>query len=122
MWYDKFDGVPQRGSPLETVFILVHLQRQQAQLLATRALVQSTLPPEKEASDPAVKAFQSYCDVMFPYMERAGDMDRDQERKRLAEFVKHRMKISLHPIYKAQAEQAKRMSVLKRFRLRPKRL
>jgi hypothetical protein len=120
MWYDKFAGLPPRGSPLETVFLLVYLQRQEAQLLATRALVQSTLPEGKEASDPAIAAYQKYCDAMFPFMERAANRGKDDERKLLAEFVKHRARILLHPIYKAQAENAKRVAVLKRFRLQPK--
>lgn len=120
MWYDKFRGLPPRGSPLETVFLLVYLQRQEAQLLSTRALVQSTLPEGKEASDPAIAAYQKYCDAMFPFMERAANADKDAERKKLLEFIKHRAKISLHPIYKAQAENAKRMATLKRFRLQPK--
>ena len=120
MWYDKFHGTPPRGSPMETVFLLVYLQRQEAQLLSTRAIVQSTLPEGKAASDPAIAAYQKYCDAMFPFLDRASNTDEDAARARLLEFVKHPARIALHPIYKAQAENAKRVATLKRFRLQPK--
>lgn len=119
MWYDRFQGMPPRGGPLESIFVLVFLQRQEAHLLATRAIVQSTLP-EGQAAKPAIEAFQKYCDTMFPYIERAGDMEKEEQRARLAEFVKHPARIGLAPIYQAQAETARRMSTLKRFRLKPK--
>lgn len=120
MWYDKYRGIPPHGSPLETLFLLVYLQRQETALLGTRALVQSTLPKDKEASDPAVRAYQKYCDAMFPFLERAANKDKEDARNQLLEFVKHPMKIDLKPIWKMQAANARRVAALKRFQLRPK--
>jgi hypothetical protein len=116
MWYDKFDGMPPRGSPLESLFILVYLQRQEAHLLATRAIVQSTIP-EGSAAKPAIEAFQKYCDTMFPFIKKAET--EDEHHQRLAEFIKHRAKIDLRPIYKAQADSAKQTSIHKMMRIKP---
>lgn len=99
--------------------MLVSLQRQQQALLATRALVQSTLP-EGKAADPAIKAFQVYYDAQMPFMERAANADKEAEREALLDFVKHPVRIPLAPIYQAQAESAKRLTRLRRFLLKPK--
>ncbi len=119
MWYDKFQGLPPRGSLLESLFTLVYLQRKEAELLSTRALVQVAMPDEREAQDPAIEAFQKYCDQMFPFLERATNKDKEEARKRLAEFVKKPAKIKLKPIWKMQAQHAKRMATLKRFAINP---
>jgi hypothetical protein len=115
MWYDKYPGMPPRNSPLESLFTLVYLQRQEAQLLSTRALVQVSMPTHQEAQDPAIKAFQKYCDTMFPFLDRASNQEEEQARAQLREFVKRPARIQLRPVWKAQAEHAKRMASLKRF-------
>lgn len=122
MWYDKFAGIPLRGSPLETIFVLVRLERQQAQLLETRAMIQAIvgLHDSRSTQDPAIEAFQEYCKRMFPFLDRAMDAEKNEAHERLKEFVKHPAKIALHPIYKQQAEHAKKMASLKRFKLQPK--
>lgn len=116
MWYDKYDGLPPRGSPLESLFLLVYLQRQEADLLATRALVQSTLP-EGQAAKPAIEAFQKFVDRMFPFIESASKESADHER--LRDFVKQPVRIDLRPVYAAQAESAKRNAALRHSRLKP---
>lgn len=123
VWFDKYPTVPRRGSPLETVFVLVHLQRTQQQLLATRALVQSTLPAGK-AADPAIQAFEMYCDTMMPFLEKAANIEEDEARKFLKEFVKHPIRIDKRDIYKKQIEMLKRAPkgppTMKPFKLTPK--
>jgi hypothetical protein len=116
MWYDKYQGLPPRGSPLESLFILVYLQRQEAHLLATRAIVQSTIP-EGSAAKPAIEAFQKYCDTMFPFIASASK--ESEQHARLREFVKHPAKIDLRPVYQAQADTARRNSILRTTRLKP---
>lgn len=122
MWYDKYPGLPRRGSPLETLFVLVRLQRTQAEILSTRALVQSIvgLHEEKATQDPAIAAYQEFCDKMLPFLDRAVDNESEEARKRLADFVKSPARINLNPVYKQQAEHAKKMATLKRFKLQPK--
>lgn len=122
MWYDKFAGVPPRGSLLETIFVLVYLHRQNASMLSTRAVVQSLvgLHENRATQDPAVQAFEDYCNKMFPFLDKAMDTEKEASIKRLVEFTKHPAKIALSPVYKQQAEHAKRMATLRRFKLRPK--
>jgi len=119
MWYDKFPGLPPRGSLLESLFTLVYLGRQEAELLSTRAVVQVSMPDSKEAQDPAIEAFQKYCDRMFPFLERAGDQEKEDARKRLLSFVKHPVKIQLKPVLKAAAARARKLATFKRFAVKP---
>lgn len=116
MWYDKYNGLPPRGSPLESLFLFVFLQRQEAQLLATRAIVQSTIP-EGAAAKPAIAAFQKYCDTMFPAIKSAA-AETDMHA-RLREFIKHPAKIDLRPHYKNLAESARKTAVYRSMRLKP---
>jgi hypothetical protein len=122
MWYDKFVGIPPKGSPLETIFVLVRLERSQSQLLETRALIQSIvgLHESRKTQDPAIEAFNEYCAKMFPFLDRAMNTEKEEAHRRLMEFVKAPAKIALHPVYKQQAEHAKKMATLKRFKLSPK--
>lgn len=120
MWYDKYPGVPPRGSPLETAFVFVTLKRQMAQIMGIRALVQTGLPEDKESSDPAVKAFQAYCDAaMPPVAER--ETSADAAKQRLLEFVKHPVSIDLRPVWNAKmADANQRVAAMRRsVRKRP---
>ena len=118
MMYDKA-SLPPPGSPLESIFILVHLERRSAEMLAHRALIQAVLPAEKEAQDPAIKAFEQYCDQVFPFLERAANKDKEDERAALERFAAHPAKIKMQQIYKAQADHAKKIQSLKKFRIKP---
>jgi len=117
MWYDKYPGLPPRGSPLESLFLLVFLQRTESELLSTRALVQTSMP-EGSAAKPAIEAYQKYVDKMFPFIESASKESEIHER--LREFVKYKAKIDLRPIMAAQAETARNNAVLRHNKLRPK--
>jgi len=119
MWYEKFHGMPPRGSPLERLFTLVYLSKKRADLLATRALVQASMPETKEAQDPVIKAFDAYCNNMFPFLERAADMDKENERKQLLEFVKRPARFDLRPIWSARKAHARRLATRSRFSLNP---
>jgi hypothetical protein len=106
MIYDKYHGVPTANSPLESLFILVYLQRQESDLLATRALVSATLADEERKE--AVEAFEAYCEKMFPFWKRASNLEADEERKALLELVKRPIRINLSEVYRNQAEALKR--------------
>ena len=116
MWYDKYPTFPPRNSPLESLFLLVFLQRKESELLSTRALVQSTLPSGK-AAEPAIEAYQKYVDRMFPFIQSAAKESEVHER--LREFVKHPAQIDLRPIMAAQAETARSNAVLRHSKLKP---
>jgi hypothetical protein len=116
MWYDKYPSLPPGGSPLESLFLLVFLQRQEANLLSTRALVQSTLP-EGKAAQPAIEAYQKYVDRMFPFIESASK--ESEMHTKLREFVKQKAVIDLRPIMAAQAQTARNNAVLRQSKLKP---
>jgi len=102
MLYDKYVGVPPRGTLLESVFVLIYLQRQEEQLLATRALVQASL--SKEEQKPAIEAFEMYCSRMFPFLAQAAKRGDQDQQEALKDFVKSVAKISLGKVYKQQAD------------------
>jgi len=124
MWYDKYHGTPPSGSPLESILILVFLRRKEAELLATRALVQASIP-EGKAADPAIEAYKHFCDAMFPYINRAMDTELDDAKKALLEMVKKPLSIKLSHIYKQQAAsmqtaQKKMWKAPKALQIKPK--
>jgi hypothetical protein len=119
MWYEKYPGIPPRGSPLERLFTLVYLSRKRTELLSTRALVQVSMPEGREAQDPAIEAFDTYCKQMFPFLDRAVDTEKETARKRLLKFIKKRARIDMRPVWKQQAERARKVAALKRFKMRP---
>jgi hypothetical protein len=47
-------------------------------------------------------------------------MEKEDQHKRLAEFVKKRASISLAPVLRAQAEQQKKIATMKQFRIKPR--
>jgi hypothetical protein len=122
MWYDKYQGMPPAGTPLESIFTLVFLHKKESEMLATRATIQALV---SEKADPAIEAYKQYCDAMFPYIERAMNTEHDEAREALLEMAKHPLRISLSSLYKAQADAWKkkpgrRMKVPGALRIKPK--
>lgn len=117
MWYDKYPGVPPRGSPLETLFVLVHISRKEAELLATRSMVRgqfAILAKSPDAAKSAFEAYQMYADAMFPFLEQASNITAKSDYERLMEHVKYPMEIDLRSIRQARAADA-RLKGLRRF-------
>lgn len=117
MWYDKYPDVPERGSPLETVFILVALQRKDAELMATRALVLGSMAEDTGTRKTAIKGFQEFCDTMFPFLEQAGELDKQKDMQRLLDHVKHPMRIDVGSI-KAERAAAAKQKAHNKFKIR----
>lgn len=119
MWYDKYPGAPPRGSPLETLFVLVQLQRREAELLSTKALVLGSMADSNEETKNVVTSFRAYCDSMFPFLEEAGKLDEANLKARLLEHSRRPLKIDIAGIKKERAAEAKRKGFdkykLKRF-------
>lgn len=107
LWYDTCPRMPERGSPFETLLMLVQLQRAKAALYSTRALVQSTLP-EGKAADAAIKAFQTYCDLQLPFLERAANADVEEAKALLEQFVRHPLSFPIAPVIAAKAARVNR--------------
>jgi hypothetical protein len=110
MWYEKYPGVPPRGSPLETVFLLVSLQRREAELLSQRTLLRGQLAilgKSTEAVKAAVESFEAYYDTLFPFMAEAADLDKQNDRAKLLEHVRYPMQINMGALRKELAGNAK---------------
>jgi hypothetical protein len=122
--YDRYEGTPPTDSPLESLFILVYVRRQEADLLATRALVRATLTKDEEDTDAAIEAFDKYCEKMFPFWKKAADTEADEEKKALLDLVKKPLRIKMAEIYKAQArtleQRQKRSRIPDRLRMKRK--
>ena len=106
MMYDKFPGLPPKGSPLGSLFFLVLLERKQNELLSTRAMVQAMLVSADD-KDPAIEAYHAYFDQTFPFLERAKNKEHEEGRAALLEFAKHPARLDMRPIWKAQVDIAK---------------
>jgi hypothetical protein len=121
MWFDKYPGVPPRGSPLETVFLLVHLGRKEAEMLSTRALVRgqfAAMARSESSAKTAYEAYVAYEEAMFPFIEQATNTF-NQDHQRLMEHVAHPMQIDVASIMKERAH-ADRLKGLRKFQARAK--
>jgi len=117
MWYDKYPGAPPRGSPLETLFLLVHISRKEAELLSTRAMVRgqmAIMAKSTEAAKSAFDAYQLYADAMFPFLEKASNITAKSDYEQLMEHVKYPMQIDLQSVRQQRAVEA-RAKGLRRF-------
>lgn len=111
MLYDKHVGPADPDTPLETIFMLVWLQRQQQQLMATQALIAAVRAGDtKEANEAVIKAFDEYCEKMFPFFQRATDTKLDEQKKALQEFVQKPLRIKMSDIYASQARTLKKIN------------
>lgn len=118
MWYDRYPGVPPRGSQLETLFLFVFIQRKESELLETRALVRgqwATLVKSPEAAKASFEAYQNYAEAMFPFLEAAANTS-TTDQQRLLQHVLHPMQIDVSSLRHERAEAA-RAKGLRKFRL-----
>lgn len=119
MLYDKVNVLPPPGSVLDTVFLLVRLERSKASLLEQRAVIQGLIANNPNNTNNAtIKAFEAYAEAMLPFLERAKSNDLDDAKKQLAEFVKAPAKIDLKPVVAARHAEARRKAS-KTFRVIP---
>jgi hypothetical protein len=108
MLYDKTPGPPPPGSPLESIFLLVHLERTETTLLSTRAMIQALLPLSKKEQDPAIKAYEAYHARMMPFLEKARSSEITADVERLKSFTKTAARIDLRPVHKARVDAARK--------------
>lgn len=110
--------MPPRGSPLETLFVFVAIQRKEAELLATRSLVRgqfALLAKSPDAAKAALEAYQNYADTMFPFLERAANTSVD-DHQRLLDHVRSPMSIDVRLIRHQNAMKA-RAAGLRKFQV-----
>lgn len=91
--------------------MLVWLQRQQQALMATQAMIAAVRAGDtEEANEAVIKAFDEYCEKMFPFFQRATDTKLDEQKKALKEFVGKPLRIKMSDIYASQAKTLKKIN------------
>lgn len=119
MWYDQHSQIPEYGSPLSYLFMFVSSSRQTAQILSTKAIVQTALPMEKDRSDPAVKEYLAFVNAMRPYMSDLKLLEGKEQREELAKFAKKTARINLGGVWRTEAQRRIRNSQMaKRFKMK----
>ncbi len=119
MWYDQFRGVPKRNSPLETLFVLVHLARRDAELLATSAQVRIALANFTKSAETAQRAldtYERYAQTLMPFLD-AARRSTATDHQRLMEHIQHPMEIDIQSIRHESQKQARKRG-LEKFKLR----
>ena len=121
--YDRYPGLPPPGSHLETVFLLVHRERQRTDVLSVKAHVQSLililqqLGASAAVSKPALAAFEAYTAQVLPVEKQTDGMS--EEHRKLHDFVKHPARIDPHALLTQRIETAKAKVGRATRRLRP---
>lgn len=102
--------------------MILKIQRMEAELLSTRALVHASMMTPDSKADPTIKAFQEFADRQLPFLATAQDLERKKERETLIAFTKIRARIDKKEVYKQQAQQLQRHSTgaPSKMKLRPK--
>lgn len=68
--YEKLEGPPEPGTPLESVILMVWMARQEIEMQNTRAIVQSVLAASTEAPEAGKElqeSWRDYIDSIFPF-------------------------------------------------------
>jgi hypothetical protein len=100
MLYDQSVALPQSGSPLESVFILLAKRRQEVEYYRTKLMVASNLAPHsEEGAKMLTGAWDDYRDAVFPFLagQRA---KKDVEAKKVLDWWGKRM-LKIRPLWRA---------------------
>lgn len=99
MLYDT-SGVPDPGSLLESVFLLMAKKRREADYFKTKLLVEAALAPHAKDSDGLMKAFESYRESMFPFLESETEKQKQRDKDLLNHWVGKRA-FRVKPVWRA---------------------
>lgn len=116
MLYDKYPGVPPRGSPLESILVVVANRRQDAMARGVTALILG------KDSEKSADAFQDFLSSMFPYLQDVEDQQKDEAKEALMDLVGKKIQIDTSQIGRPERSGSKQVSraATERFRIQPK--
>lgn len=92
MMYDKYNGLPDPGSLLEKLFILVRMRRDRITLLQTFTVAQTIR--DDDTGEASAEAFEKFKVAVLPYLsgeEKQAKFDMAEAMR--AEFARGPMKI-----------------------------
>lgn len=117
MLYDKYVGVPPRGSPLESIFCIVSSRRQNAIAQGIMVLV-AGFRDSKETPE----RFQEFLSSMFPYLQGVEERQNEEAREALMDLVGKRLSIDTTQIGRPERSSTRMVSreATERFRIQPK--
>ena len=130
MLYDRMEGMPEPGSPMEILFLVLWRMRQQIEFHKSRVVVQSLLSQEGVSGESIEKAFEDLRNAFFPFEENAKSAEEEKLRKVLyrelargplkvtpmVDVTKEGLKQKLHQGQQELKEQARQLQT---GRLRP---
>jgi hypothetical protein len=100
MLYDQSSVLPQAGSPLESVFILLAKKKRETEYYHTKLMVAATLAPHsKEGAKMLSGAWEDYRDAIFPFLEKQRTK-KDVDAKKMLEWWGKRM-LKIRPLWRA---------------------
>ena len=67
MLYDRVGGMPDRGSPMEILYMVLWRMRQQIEFHKSRALMQALMSQQGVEGEPVEKAFEDLRNAFFPF-------------------------------------------------------
>lgn len=81
MLYQLAPEPPEPGTLLESVFLILTKMGQEEKFLQSRLMVEAILRPMAENSQGLQDAFRDYQDVIFPFLARGREDEKEKMRK-----------------------------------------
>lgn len=111
--YEKYDGLPEPGSWLESVFFVVWTKRQEQAVAKSWLEVVASMPSGvgEERLNAIAEARKEYVQTLHPYLgvtqPEQKAKEKSEEHEALEAFAKGRVRIDLRPVFRAQIAQRK---------------
>jgi hypothetical protein len=101
MLYDLASAPPERGSLLESLFLVLSKRRQEQEFLKTRVLAEAMLAPHIEGKGRLTETFDDYANAMFPYLQS----EKEKKEKLAADALKQwtdQKVLKVRPLWRAK--------------------
>ena len=113
MLYEKTVQIPEPGSLLESILLLVILRRREAELCQTEALVTAAAAAHTGQYDLISKTFKSYKNALLPFLETEKKKTEDEIKKALNQWIEGGP-LKVRPLWMAPRESRKFHSTLRK--------
>jgi len=117
--YDKTVQIPEPGSLLESVLLLIVLKRNEAELYRTEALVTAAAAAHTGQYELISKTFRNYKSALLPFLETEKKRTDDEVKKALDDWTKN-VAFKVRPLWLAPKESKRLHSKLRKSAARVK--
>ena len=130
MLYDRVGGMPDPGSPMEILYMVLWRMRQQIEFQKSRAVIQSLMSQQNVQGEAIEKAFEDLRNAFFPFEQGQKEAEVDTLKKVMFREIA-RGPLSVTPMVDltrtrvkqklalGQAEMREKADMLRSGRLRP---